>query len=163
MSTVYIGLGSNLGDRLGFLRRAHQALSHKINMRAVSPVYETQPVGLLDQPLFLNAVCVGDTSLSPQEILSVCLDIEQQLGRTRTLRNGPRTIDLDILFYDQIMSDNHALTLPHPRIHERAFVLAPLSDIAPDFIHPILGVSIQDLLEKCGGKEHLVHRGNEVI
>jgi 2-amino-4-hydroxy-6-hydroxymethyldihydropteridine diphosphokinase len=134
--TAYLGLGSNLGDRADNLRVAIGllGLSGKCVVELVSSVYETLPVGELDQPDFLNAVVRVRTELAPRGLLELCLDIEQTLGRVRTKRWGPRVIDMDILLYEDIEISEDDLTIPHASMLDRAFVLAPLADIAPDMI-----------------------------
>ena len=129
-----IGLGTNTGKRERNLQNAVDALSLLPGTRVadVSPVYETEPVGYADQPDFLNAVCLVETQLSPRALLGACLGIEAALGRVRTIKNGPRVIDLDLLLYEGVTMQSDELTLPHPRMGERAFVLCPLSDILPD-------------------------------
>jgi 2-amino-4-hydroxy-6-hydroxymethyldihydropteridine diphosphokinase len=135
VSTVtYLGLGSNLGDRLGTLQRAVEALGAQtsIRVRRSSRVYETDAVGGPEQPDFLNAVIEVETTLDANELLRVCRDIEDRLGRIRAERWGPRTIDVDILTFDRESIDEEELTVPHPRMHERGFVLAPLMELEPD-------------------------------
>ncbi|MBQ6264463.1 MAG: 2-amino-4-hydroxy-6-hydroxymethyldihydropteridine diphosphokinase [Clostridia bacterium] len=129
-----IGLGTNTGDRAVNLQSAVDALSLLPGTRvtAISPVYETEPVGYADQPDFLNAVCCVQTELSPRALLGACLGIEAALGRVRAIKNGPRVIDLDLLLYEGVTLQTDELTLPHPRMGERAFVLCPFSDIFPD-------------------------------
>ena len=129
-----IGLGTNTGDRAGNLQTAVDALSLLLGTRvtAISPVYETEPVGYADQPDFLNAVACVETELSPRALLGACLGIEAALGRVRLFKNGPRIIDLDLLLYEGVTLQTDELTLPHPRMGERAFVLCPFSDIFPD-------------------------------
>ena len=133
MSLVVIGLGGNIGDRLANLQFAVDALRRvpKIRLKAVSRVYETKPVGFADQPDFLNAALLLDTDLSPKTVLGVCLGVEAAAGRVRGIRNGPRVLDLDVLLYENIKSDSYELTLPHPAMAQRAFVLAPLGDLFP--------------------------------
>jgi GTP cyclohydrolase-4 len=144
--TIYLALGSNLGDRRGNLSAALQRLREIVDIQAVSSVYETEPVGYLDQPRFLNMVCSGKTQLSPQELLQSAKAIEGALGRQATFRNGPRTIDIDILLYDELLLEQEHLTIPHPRMHERAFVLAPLAEIAPEVVLPGSNRTIRGLL-----------------
>ncbi len=147
---AYIGLGANLGDRLATLNRAVDRLATLGVVESVSPVYETEPVGFVDQPAFLNAVLCLLTNHAPEKLMSRMLEIEQELGRVRTFPNAPRTIDLDLLFYDDAVIDQPDLTVPHPRLHERAFVLVPLNDIAPDLLHPQLAVPVGSLLQRLG-------------
>jgi 2-amino-4-hydroxy-6-hydroxymethyldihydropteridine diphosphokinase len=146
MATAYIGLGSNLGDRMTTLRMAVQRLETLGRIAAVSSLYDTEPVGYLEQPSFLNAVVALDTTLAPTDLLGALLGIERDLGRTRSFPNAPRTLDLDLLLVDNVMLDTPELTLPHRRLHERAFVLVPLTEIAPELVHPGFGKSMQALL-----------------
>ncbi len=146
MATAYIGLGANLGDRAATLREAARRLGELGAITAVSGLYETEPVGFREQPPFLNAVIALETTLSPTELFHALLAIEHDLGRVRTFRNAPRTLDLDVLLMEDLVMDTPELTLPHRRLHERAFVLAPLVEIAPDARHPVSGVSAADLL-----------------
>lgn len=148
MSTAYLGLGSNMGNRTAYLQDALDRLTCAGKVTAVSPVFETAPLGFLDQPLFLNAACALMTTLSPYDLLDTVKTIESKVGRISTFLNGPREIDIDILFFDHLQIDTPELTIPHPRMHERAFVLIPLSIIAPDEIHPVLGTSIRSLANK---------------
>lgn len=148
MAIAYIALGSNLGNRLAHLRMAVRALKDLGDVEAVSPVYETEPVGYADQPRFLNAVARLRTELPPHELLARLLEIERQAGRVRTFPNAPRTLDLDLILYDDMVIKTPELTLPHPRLHERAFVMRPLVDIAPDVVHPLLGLTSRELLTR---------------
>jgi len=146
---AYLGLGSNLGDRESNLKSAVEMLRVSGGILAVraSSFYETEPVGYVDQPGFLNAAAEVETTLSPEELLRLCHDIEDRLGRVRTIRWGPRTIDLDILLYGDRVIDTEDLTVPHPLMHEREFVLRPLSEIAPGLPHPRLGKTVGELLD----------------
>lgn len=146
---AYLALGSNIGDREGYIKKAVELLkAHpQIRVLAVSPLYNTAPVGFIDQPDFLNGAVAVDTVLMPHELLDVCLGIEKRLGRVRTVRWGPRTIDIDLLLYDDLVINGEDLALPHPRMHERAFVLQPLCDIAPDAVHPVYNKTIKKLYE----------------
>lgn len=148
MATVYLGLGSNLGDRWANLQRARQALAVALRPRAVSPIYETPPWGFTEQPSFLNQVICAETDLSPGELLRTLKQIEARLGRQDGPRYGPRLIDVDILFYDDLVLESPQLTIPHPRLDERAFILTPLADLAPDLRHPQLGLSVKEMLGK---------------
>ncbi len=134
MSRAYLGLGSNLGDRMSFLAEGVQQLARTPNVRlvATSRVYESPAVGLTAQPDFLNLVAAIDTSLSPRALLRECLAVEARLGRVRHERWGPRTIDIDLLWYDGLLCDEEGLALPHPRLQERAFVVVPLAELAPE-------------------------------
>jgi GTP cyclohydrolase-4 len=150
--TIYLALGSNLGDRRGNLAAALQHLREIMHITHVSSVYETQPVGYLDQPHFLNIVCKGETALSAEGFLKQAKEIEAGMGRQTTFRNGPRPIDIDILFYDDEQIAQDTITVPHPRMSERAFVLAPLAEIAPDMIDPVSGQTAQALLDAVSQK-----------
>lgn len=145
---VYLGLGANLSDRQNNLAQALQHIRARAAVEQVSACYETEPVGYLDQPKFLNLTCAISTELSPQELLAFLKQIEARMGREKTFRDGPRPIDIDILFYDDLVLAAGDLVVPHPRLHERAFVLAPLAEIAPDFVHPVLNVSVTGLLAR---------------
>lgn len=138
MQTAYLGLGSNLGNRQENLRIALRELGQMptINITQVSSLYETDPVGVTEQPEFLNAVAALETTLSATDLLDVFLHLENQLGRVRTLRWGPRVIDLDLLLYGDAQIALPSLTVPHPRLRERAFVLVPLAEIAPEMVLP---------------------------
>ncbi len=151
-STVFLGLGANLGDREANLRRAVDLLAQGVRILNVSPIYETDPVGYLDQPPFLNAVARGITAWSPESLLDLAKAIEARMGREATVRFGPRPIDIDLLLYDDRIMDTERLTLPHPRLAERAFVLVPLNDLAPDISHPSLGKTVHELYEAVDGK-----------
>jgi 2-amino-4-hydroxy-6-hydroxymethyldihydropteridine diphosphokinase len=146
---VYLALGTNLGNRLENLRAARRGLSPAATLLDCSPIYETPPWGYQDQPPFLNQAVKADTELAPLELLAYLKNLEAQLGRKPSIRNGPRLIDLDLLFYGELQFDLPVLTIPHPRLTGRAFVLAPLADIAPDLRHPVSGKTILELLLEC--------------
>jgi 2-amino-4-hydroxy-6-hydroxymethyldihydropteridine diphosphokinase len=147
MTQVLIGVGSNLGDREKHLQQACDFLGGLRGIRFIrsSQVRETDPVGGPAQGKYLNAVWQIETGLGLQELLKQLMEIERRLGRVRTEKNGPRTMDLDILFYGQEIIDQPGLTVPHPRLHERMFVLEPLFELAPDLVHPILKKTIKQL------------------
>ncbi len=145
---VYLALGSNLGDRRGNLAAALQQLREVVTIETVSSVYETEPVGFLEQPRFFNIACCGKTWLSAQELLHYTQAVEVAIGRQPTFRNGPRPIDIDILLYDDLHIQDDHLTIPHPRMSERAFVLVPLAEISPNVIDPVSGQTAQELLQQ---------------
>lgn len=153
MAAVYIGLGSNLGNRADTLRRAVAALSDLGDVRGVSPLYETQPVGYVDQPWFLNAVVHLDTALDPERLLAALKRIEETLGRRPTFRYGPRVVDLDLLLYDDLVRRDAPPLVPHPGLHERAFVLQPLADLAAALVVPGLGTTVSALLERLAAAD----------
>ena len=150
MARAYVGLGANLGDREATIRRAVELLADAdgIDVLAVSALRETDPVGLEDQPRFLNGAAALETTLRPRVLLEVLLGIERVLGRVRDgVRFGPRTIDLDLLLYDEETVDEPGLTVPHPRLHERRFALEPLAELAPALAIPGRG-RVSDLLAR---------------
>ena len=146
--TVYLGLGTNIGDRAANLEAARLELEPGVHIQAASSIYETAPWGYLDQPDFLNQVLIGETSLEPAHLIVFIKQLEREAGRQPTFRNGPRIIDIDILFIDDLVLSLPGLELPHPRIEERAFVLVPLAELAPNLLHPTLRRSISELLKE---------------
>jgi len=152
VSTIYLALGTNLGDRAANLRAAITGLAPDVQVLARSSVYETPPWGYTDQPSFLNMVLRAETSLDPHALLAYVKALETRLGREASFRYGPRKIDIDILFYDDRLLNQPVLQIPHPRLHERAFVLVPLAELAPDLVHPLLKERIQDLLSHVDAK-----------
>jgi 2-amino-4-hydroxy-6-hydroxymethyldihydropteridine diphosphokinase len=153
MKKVYLGLGSNLGNREEMLQTALRHL-HRPDLRIlrVSSVYETEPVGLREQHWFLNLVAEAETSLFPMQLLARIGKIERQLGRKRTVPNGPRTIDIDILFYGTSVIRTSTLEIPHPRLAERRFVLEPLAELAPELRHPVARKTVRELLAGVAGQ-----------
>lgn len=147
MSSAYLSLGTNLGERLEYLRRGVEHLNTASGVRVVqlSSVYETEPVGVYDQPRYLNLVARVSTDLDPHALLGACQAIEHAHGRVRTVRWGPRTLDIDILLYDDLELDTPDLIIPHPRMHERAFVLTPLLEVTPDIM--LLGRPAREWLQ----------------
>ena len=147
---AFIGLGSNLQNPSGQLQRAFAELGSlpKTRLLASSSLYRSTPLGYLDQPEFVNAVAQIATALTPQTLLQALLEIERAHGRERTFRNAPRTLDLDVLLYDDLQMHEHGLTIPHPQMHLRAFVLQPLLEVAPNCLIPAIG-SARQALQKC--------------
>lgn len=147
-TTAYIGLGSNVGDRAANLRKAVELLAAAGRVTKVSSFYCTEPVGMEDQEEFLNAVAAIETDLAPDKLLTLCQGIEQELGRNRDVRWGPRTIDLDILLHGDRVVQTADLTVPHPLMAERGFVLVPLCEIAANVVHPVLKKAAKRLLRE---------------
>ncbi|MDO8531895.1 MAG: 2-amino-4-hydroxy-6-hydroxymethyldihydropteridine diphosphokinase [Dehalococcoidia bacterium] len=150
---VYLGLGGNLGDRRANLAKAVALLSLNVDVARVSGLYETEPVGYAEQPRFLNAVALVRTTLPPRQLFSFVKGIERAMGREPSFRNAPRLVDIDILLYGDAAMQSPYLTVPHPRMHERAFVLAPLAEIAPEAWHPALLKTVRELLADVSGRE----------
>jgi 2-amino-4-hydroxy-6-hydroxymethyldihydropteridine diphosphokinase len=151
LKTVYLSLGSNLGDREANLRAALE----RLQPARVSRIYETEPVDVRNQPYFLNLVAEIETSRMPMQLLAYTQRIERELGRVRTVPKGPRTLDIDILFHGSSVIRSAKLEIPHPRLQDRRFVLAPLAELAPDFRHPVTGRSVREMLQGLPGSEQV--------
>lgn len=153
METVFLSLGSNVGDRLANMQQAVAVLSKILNNMNASTLYSAEPVGMVEgSPWFLNAIVQGDTDLSPEELLDSCLEIEKNLGRDRSIDSqelAPRSMDIDIIFYGDQIIETPQLVIPHPRAHMRKFVLLPMAEVAPQYVHPVLKKTIWELLGEC--------------
>ncbi len=165
MHLVYIGFGSNIGDRLEHIQDAIHALAETegITLQKISSVYQTDPVGYETQAQFLNGVAAIQTHLPPLSLLRTLKDIEASVGRQHRIRWGPREIDLDILIYGDLCLQTEKLVIPHPEMHLRRFVLAPLAEIAPDFVHPVLKETVQILLERLEDDKSVVKKEDFVL
>lgn len=149
MHTVYVAFGSNIGEKENYIKRALEKIEEReIKIIKVSPIYETEPYGVLDQDSFLNGVVKIETNLTPENLIKELLLIEKQLDRVRERRWGPRTIDLDIIFYDDLIINKNNLIIPHKDMENREFVLKPLCDIDKNFIHPVLKKSVKQLYDE---------------
>ena len=161
MNHVYLLIGGNIGDRLANLENARKSIEKKCgDIQQMSSIYETEAWGLRDQPAFYNQALCIDTPLSPAALLATLLDIEKSMGRQRLIPLGPRTIDLDIIYYNQTIIQEPGLIIPHPRLTERNFVLAPLVEIAADFEHPILKKT-NEILLKLSTDKSVVYKKTE--
>lgn len=158
-SVALLGLGANIGDPRAQLREAIKQLGMIVHVTDVSSVYLSDPVGETDQPRFLNLACRVRTGLTPAALLALAHAVEQRIGRTRQRKNEPRLIDIDLLAYDDLVTDDGELTLPHPRMEHRGFVLHPLAEIAPDWRHPVSGLSAAEMLEAAGPLETIERAG----
>lgn len=146
MHKAFIGLGSNLGDKRKNIAIALKRLKDRgIKIIKISSLIETEPYGYKEQDKFLNAVCLVETNCSPHKLLKILLKIEKEMGRVRNIKWGPRIIDLDIIFYDNIILKDEDLVIPHSDAHNRIFVMGPLSEIAPDFVHPVLKKTVKEI------------------
>lgn len=153
MAVVHIGIGSNLGDRKENCLNALNFLSARgVVIKRKSSLYETEPWGIKDQPKFLNMAIEGETVLEPLQLMRTLKSIEAEMGRKEAHRWGPRVIDLDILLYEDMVTECPELTIPHPLMHEREFVLRPLAEIAPEKVHPVLRKTVRELLAEIGGR-----------
>ncbi len=160
--SVALALGANQGDRIAALCAALVGLRSCVTVTALSPVYETPAAYVEDQPPFLNAALVGTTSLPPDELLRRMKQVECDVGRRPTFRYGPRVVDIDILFYGNLILNDPALTLPHPMMGEREFVLRPLADIVPDWRHPLLGKTTATLLKELPQHDAVLYRDGDL-
>jgi 2-amino-4-hydroxy-6-hydroxymethyldihydropteridine diphosphokinase len=157
--TVYLSLGSNVGDRAANLQAAIEKLSELGNVAAVSAFYETEPVDTGPQPWFLNCAIKLDTEKMPRQLIAAILSVEQTMGRQRRQEKAPRTIDIDILLFGSSIVELPSLTIPHPRLHERRFVLEPLAEIAPDARHPVFKRTIRELRDALPAGQHVKKLG----
>jgi 2-amino-4-hydroxy-6-hydroxymethyldihydropteridine diphosphokinase len=166
MKTAFLSLGSNLGDKIGYIQQAHKMLNFtdKIEVKNCSSFYETEPYGNKNQDWFVNVALEIKTSLSAEDLLHECLRIESQLGRQRDAVSKwlPRTIDIDIIFYSNSIITNKDLQIPHPEVHNRAFVLVPMLELNPDFVHPIIGKTILQMHSDLDDPEEIYLYGTRI-
>ena len=155
---VYLSLGSNLGDRRANLKKALRLLGESLEITGVSSVYDTEPVGVGEQPRFLNLVCRVNTDIGPMQLLSLSKGIESSMGRDLSLKDAPRNIDIDIIFHGDTIIESLELIIPHPRMRERAFVLVPFAEIAPSIVHPVSGERIDELAARVEGRDGVVKK-----
>ena len=153
MVIAYLGLGANLGERQNNIMKAIELLGRRVTVERTSSLYETEPVGYREQPKYLNAVCQIITLIEPEKLLKLAKEIESALGREPGSPNSPRPIDIDILLYGSQVINTPELTIPHPRLEERAFVLVPLAELAPELVHPVSRKTIKKLLGEVEGLE----------
>ncbi|NMA55321.1 MAG: 2-amino-4-hydroxy-6-hydroxymethyldihydropteridine diphosphokinase [Firmicutes bacterium] len=154
MPQAIIALGSNIGNKEQNIKRALEKMKERgLRVTEISPLIETEPYGYQNQDTFLNGACIVKTNLSPLELLKLLQDIEQEMGRVRKIRWGPRNIDLDIIFYDDLIMDENELKIPHPDAHNRLFVLGPIYELAPFFVHPIYNKTVAQLYKELAEKE----------
>ena len=163
VNNIFLGLGTNLGDRIQNLRRAIDLLGRSIVVKEMSSVYETSPHGVAEQPLYLNMAIRGETTIPPRQLLDFVKAVEEEMGRGVDTHDMPRPIDVDILLYEDRVIEMPELTVPHRKLHERAFVLVPLEEIASFHVHPGLRRPVIDLLDELGGYDDLVWRADEQL
>lgn len=149
MAQIFLSLGSNLGDRENFLEQTRKEIGNFCRIEKTSSLYETEPRGVEGHPWYLNQCMEVETELSPEEFFKKCQSIEKSFGRKQKGDLAPREVDIDILFYDNLMLESDNLLIPHPRLAQRRFVLVPLAEIAPNFIHPVFKKTVEDLLKEC--------------
>lgn len=162
LHTIFLGLGANVGDKKANIQKAIELLKEKVKDVIVAPIYETKPWGYEKQDNFLNTALKGNTFLSPSELFKFVKDIEKRVGRIKRFKWGPREIDIDILFYDKLIYKDDTLEIPHPRLHERDFVLKPLIDLDPNFVHPVLRKTIESLYKALSTKDSSIVRTIEL-